>query len=98
MTSKHGSKQGEEKKTEEGEREDEGSHLCLLPSFFFLTLTHMHAMSFHLSVSYINLAVNPVDLSDPSAAAAAPRDGGKGNEGKESEWETSSAPSMLPPR
>ncbi len=55
-------------------------------------------MSFHLSVSYINLAVNPVDLSDPSAAAAAPRDGGKGNEGKESEWETSSAPSMLLPR
>lgn len=35
-------------------------------------------MSFLLSVSYINLPVNPADPNDPSnAASAAPRDGGK---------------------
>lgn len=36
----------------------------------------MPAVSFHLSVSYINLPVNPSDLSDPSTAAA-PGDGGR---------------------
>lgn len=68
-----------ERKIREGEREDEGSHptLSLSVSLFFLPYTHtqMQAMSFRLSVSYINLPVNPADPNDPSTAA--PRDGGE---------------------
>lgn len=63
----------------EGEGEDKGSQtsLSLFLSFLTTTHTHMHATSFRLSVSYINLPVNPPDLNDPSTAAAAPRDGGR---------------------
>lgn len=43
-------------------------------------------MSFLLSVSYINLPVNPTDPNDPSnAASAAPRDGGKDKDVREDE-------------
>lgn len=43
-------------------------------------------MSFLLSVSYINLPVNPADPNDPSnAASAAPRDGGKDKDVREDE-------------
>ena len=75
-------KREEKKKVREGEGEDNGSQtsLSLFLSFFPSynhTHTHTHAASFRLSVSYINLPVNPSDLNDPSTAAAAPRDGGR---------------------
>ena len=76
-------KKREKKEKREGEGEDKGSQtsLCLFLSFLTTPHTHththtrMHAVSFRLSVSYINLPVNPPDLNDPSTAAAAPRDG-----------------------
>lgn len=43
---------------------------------FYLSFPHTR-MSYCLSVSYIDLPVNPADLNDPSTAAPALRDRGK---------------------
>lgn len=75
------------------------------PPFFYLAPTHT-GMCFSLSVCYINLPVNPLDLNDPStAAAAAPRDGGRDDDGRcrrerkvhERLLEKGTPPSMLLP-